>query len=84
MDLKEQFKSASERVHTLETRPSNDKLLHLYGLYKQATDGDVKEGRPGGFDFKAIAKYDAWANLKGMPEEEAMRAYIDLVDSLFV
>lgn len=83
MDLHQQFVAASEKVHTLDTRPSNDKLLKLYGLYKQATEGDVQEDRPGGFDFKAIAKYDTWANLKGMSKVEAMQAYIDLVDALF-
>jgi acyl-CoA-binding protein len=84
MDLHQQFKAASEKVHTLDKRPSNDKLLKLYGLFKQATEGDVQEDRPGGFDFKAIAKYDTWSNLKGMAKDEAMQAYIDLVDSLFV
>ena len=83
MDINQKFISASEKVHTLDTRPSNDKLLQLYGLYKQATEGDVQEDRPGGFDFKAIAKYDTWANLKGMSKDDAKQAYIDLVDSLF-
>lgn len=83
MDLDNQFKSASEKVHRLDTRPTNEQLLKLYGLYKQATEGDVQENRPGGFDFKAIAKYDSWSSMKGMSREEAKKAYIDLVDSLF-
>jgi len=83
MELNEQFESAAAKVHTLDKRPSNEQLLQLYGLYKQATEGDVKEDRPGGFDFKAIAKYDTWANLKGMTSDQAKEAYIDLVDSLF-
>jgi acyl-CoA-binding protein len=83
MDLNDKFKEAAESVHQLEERPSNEQLLQLYGLYKQATVGDVQEERPGGFDFKAIAKYDSWANLKGTTKDEAKQAYIDLVDSLF-
>ena len=83
MNLDEQFSSATARVHQLEKRPTNAQLLELYGLYKQATEGDVQEERPGGFDFKAIAKYDTWANLKGMTQDEAKQAYINLVDSLF-
>ncbi len=83
MNLNEQFSSATERVHQLDKRPTNAQLLELYGLYKQATEGDVQEERPGGFDFKAIAKYDTWANLKGMTQDEAKQAYIDMVDSLF-
>jgi acyl-CoA-binding protein len=83
MDLDNQFQSALEKVHSLDTRPTNEQLLKLYGLYKQATEGDVQESRPGGFDFKAIAKYDSWSGMKGMSQDEAKKAYIDLVDSLF-
>jgi len=38
--------------------------------------------RPGGFDFVAAAKYDAWRALKGASAGEAMQQYIDLVASL--
>jgi diazepam-binding inhibitor (GABA receptor modulating acyl-CoA-binding protein) len=82
MEINESFKSALEKVKSLDARPSNENLLKLYGLYKQATIGDIKEDRPGGFDFKAIAKYDSWASLRGMSQVEAMQSYIDLVDSL--
>ena len=82
MELNEQFKDASERVNALPERPSNDDLLALYGLYKQATEGDVTGERPGGFDFKAIAKYDAWQEVKGLSSEEAKQRYVALVDRL--
>ncbi len=82
MDINESFKIALEKVQNLDTRPTNENLLKLYGLYKQATEGEVKDDRPGGFDFKAIAKYDSWASLRGMSKEEAMQSYIDLVNSL--
>lgn len=82
MNINELFNEAVSGVHDLETRPSNENLLKLYGLYKQSTEGDVGGDRPGGFDFKAIAKYDSWASLKGTSKEDAMQAYIDLVKSL--
>ena len=82
MSLKETFEQAVKGVHDLDSRPSNENLLKLYGLFKQSTEGDVKGDRPGGFDFKAIAKYDSWASLRGMAIDEAMQAYVDLVDSL--
>ena len=47
-----------------------------------ADEGDVAGERPGGFNFKAIAKYDAWADVKGKSREDAMREYVALVDSL--
>ncbi len=83
MDLQTSFEEAVVKVKTLTYKPSNEDLLKLYSLYKQATEGDVSGDRPGGFDFKGAAKYDAWATLKGMSREEAMQTYIDLVDSLF-
>jgi len=64
------------------TKPSNEELLSLYAYYKQATEGDNNEERPGGFDFKAAAKYNAWAKLKGTSKAEAEQQYIELVDKL--
>ena len=82
MNLEQQFQSAVTRSRELPSRPSNEDLLQLYALFKQATDGDVTGERPGGFDFKAIAKYDAWAEVKGKSKENAMTEYIALVDRL--
>jgi len=82
MDLEKLFNQSVEGVRDVEKRPSNENLLKLYGLFKQATEGDVQGDRPGGFDFKAIAKYDSWSSLRGMSKEEAMQTYIDLADSL--
>lgn len=82
MATQEQFEAAVAKSKTLPERPSNDDLLKLYALYKQATDGDVSGERPGGFDFKAIAKYDAWAAQKGKSKEEARDEYVNLVDKL--
>ena len=82
MDLTEQFHSAVSRSRELPSRPSNEDLLSLYALFKQATEGDVTGERPGGFDFKAIAKYDAWKEVKGKSKEDAMHDYIALVNKL--
>jgi diazepam-binding inhibitor (GABA receptor modulator, acyl-CoA-binding protein) len=82
MELKAKFDSAVARSKELTKRPSNEELLSLYALYKQATEGDVTGERPGGFDFKAIAKFDAWEELKGKPKDAAMTEYIALVDRL--
>ena len=81
MNSKE-FTDAVAKSKQLSERPANNILLKLYGLYKQATDGDVSGDRPGGFDFKGAAKYDAWEKVKGKTNEEAEKAYIELVNSL--
>ncbi len=78
----EEFEKAVARSKELTQRPANDELLRLYALYKQASDGDNTGERPGGFDFKAIAKHDAWAELAGKSKEKAQEEYIELVDDL--
>lgn len=82
MDLKAQFEDAAARVNNLTSRPSNEDLLNLYALFKQATEGDVSGEKPGMFDFKAAAKYSYWEKLKGMSSESAMTQYVALVDQL--
>ncbi|HSZ25414.1 MAG TPA: acyl-CoA-binding protein [Cytophagaceae bacterium] len=82
MDLKEQFEEASVRSKSLPEQ-NNENLLKLYSLFKQATEGDVNIEKPVNmFDFKGIAKYNAWEELKGLHKEVAMQQYIDLVKSL--
>ena len=80
--LKDQFAAAKKRVEKLESRPSNAELLDLYGLYKQATEGDVSGARPGMLDLKGRAKHDAWARRKGTSKDDAMKGYVALVEKL--
>jgi acyl-CoA-binding protein len=83
MDLKALFEKATEESKSLSDRPSNDTLLQLYSLYKQATEGDVNVDPPANpFDFVSKAKYEAWAGLKGKTKEIAMQDYITLIEKL--
>jgi acyl-CoA-binding protein len=82
VDLNAKFEDAQQRVKKLSSAPSNDRLLELYALYKQATSGDVSGSRPGMMDFKGRAKWDAWAGKKGMSKDGAMESYVALVDRL--
>lgn len=81
-DLEKKFENVADRAQNLPEKPSNDELLKMYALYKQATEGDVSGERPGLTDFQGRAKYDAWAEREGMDEREAMQQYIDFVESL--
>ncbi|MDP3514337.1 MAG: acyl-CoA-binding protein [Sulfuritalea sp.] len=81
-ELKKQFEAALADSKKLSERPSNDVLLQLYALYKQATEGDVEGKRPGFTDMVGCAKYDAWAVVKGTSTDDAMQRYVDLVTSL--
>lgn len=82
MSLQDDFNAAVTKSKELTKRPSNEDLLDLYALFKQATEGDVSGERPGGFDFKAIAKFDTWAGKKGASKDQASQDYINLVERL--
>lgn len=82
MALKDEFEVAVAKVNDLPAPPPQGKQLELYGLFKQATKGDVSGKRPGMLDVRGRAKYDAWASHRGTSSDEAMRAYIALADEL--
>mmetsp|Transcript_13959 Transcript_13959/g.29176 ORF Transcript_13959/g.29176 Transcript_13959/m.29176 type:complete len:98 (-) Transcript_13959:78-371(-) len=77
-DLDAAFTAAAESVKTFEpsTPVTDDEKLKVYGLYKQATTGDVNTARPGMLNFTGKAKWDAWNANKGMSAEDAKKAYI--------
>jgi len=81
-DLNARFETAAAAAKKTKKKPDNATLLKLYSYYKQATEGDVKGDRPGGFDFVGGAKYDAWAKLKGSSKDDAMTNYVKQVDKL--
>ncbi|WP_375749605.1 acyl-CoA-binding protein [Vibrio sp. HN007] len=81
-NLSSRFESAAVAVKSLNQRPDNETLLSLYAYYKQGSAGDVQGKRPGLFDLKGGAKYDAWERLRGMESEKAKQEYVDLVERL--
>ena len=81
MEIEEAFQDALDRVKLLPKQP-NHVLLKLYGLYKQGTNGDVQGKRPGAFDMRGRAKYDAWASRKGTSQEDAMMEYVEFAEEL--
>ena len=81
-DLNADFEAAVANSRKLSQRPDNATLLKIYGLYKQATSGDVTEKKPGFGDMVGRAKWDAWNGLKGTSSEDAKKQYVDLIQSL--
>ncbi|OBA20670.1 acyl-CoA-binding protein [Metschnikowia bicuspidata var. bicuspidata NRRL YB-4993] len=77
-----EFTAKAEAVNALTKRPSDDELLSLYGLYKQATVGDNTTAKPGMFDLKGKYKWQAWEDLKGTSQADAEAQYIELVNKL--
>ncbi|KAJ0400667.1 hypothetical protein P43SY_005440 [Pythium insidiosum] len=79
-DLKAEFEAAAALVKTFTKEPTNDEKLALYAFFKQATVGDNNTSKPGMFDLTGKAKWNAWAEKKGLSSEEAMKKYIEEVN----
>ena len=86
MDLNAQFQAAADKVNNLPGDQAAKHMTELYGLFKQATEGDVNmqpgevnpnaadnaDGNPG----LSQAQWDSWNQFKGVSEEEAKRRYV--------
>ena len=86
MNINEQFQAAAQQVNNLPGDVAAKHMTELYGLYKQATEGDVNmksdevdataadlASGPAGL---SQAQWDSWNQFKGVPEEEAKRRYV--------
>ena len=91
-DLQQQFEAATQRVDNLPPEQGAEDMVELYGLYKQATDGDHDtkgdevdrddHDNPNGPAGLSQAQWDSWSKRKGMPEEEAKRRYVEMVNKI--
>ena len=76
--MSEDFIKTAELVKALVIDQQTQ--LKLYGLYKQATQGDVMISPPTN-DLIALAKYNSWQVHKGKSSTEAENEYIQIVKS---
>ncbi|KAI5210522.1 hypothetical protein E4T39_00046 [Aureobasidium subglaciale] len=67
------------KIRTGSQKPPVSERLRLYGLYKQAMEGDVAyvQERPVSDDKKEQDKWDAWASNSGLTRTQAKRQYIE-------
>ncbi|KAH0146200.1 hypothetical protein KCU67_g12326, partial [Aureobasidium melanogenum] len=67
------------KIRTGSQKPPVSERLRLYGLYKQAMEGDVAyvQERPTNDDKKELDKWDAWASNSGLTRTQAKRQYIE-------
>ncbi|XP_073220490.1 acyl-CoA-binding protein isoform X3 [Cicer arietinum] len=82
MGLQEDFELYASKAKNLPDTTTNENLLIIYALYKQATVGPVNIARPGMFNMRERAKWDAWKAVEGKSKEEAMSDYITKVKQL--
>ena len=86
MDLQQQFEAAAQQVNNLADAEAAKHMTDLYGLYKQATEGDVnmqpgevaatEADKPNGPAGLSQAQWESWDKYKGTSEEDAKRQYV--------
>lgn len=78
----EQFEQCAKDVMNLKTDPTNEEMLEVYALFKQAMVGDCSTSCPSFWDVKGKAKWNAWNAKKGVSSDLAKTSYIRLVGNL--
>ena len=85
-DIKQRFDAAVDKVRNAPSdggfKPSQEFQLKMYGLYRQAIDGDVTGKKPGMLNPVSRYKWMAWKENEGMSREDAMAAYVAEVDKI--
>jgi len=82
-DLEAKFNEASELISKgkpTKGSATNDDKLKLYGLFKQAKEGDNTASAPWSVQWETKAKWEAWEKNKGKSKEAAMNEYIAEVE----
>jgi len=81
--IQDKFEKAAVEIMRLPSLPNRDVMIKVYGLYKQATVGDINIGKPKLVsDLKTKAKYKSWKKRRGTSKEDAMKEYIALIEGL--
>lgn len=77
--LSQHFEDAAAqiKIHGKNAKMSNDDLLTLYGLYKQATEGDNTTDQPSFYQFEKKAKWAAWNVHKSKNKDQAKHEYVE-------
>ena len=77
------FDEVAQKIRDQKPELTNEQKSEIYGLFKQATNGDNTAEKPGMLaGFEARGKWDAWEAKKGMSQDDAKQAYVDFVTPL--
>lgn len=80
-NLNTAFEDAFEKISKVRFEIAPDIRLQFYSFYKQATSGDNFAHNSEANVISAF-KFNAWMQLKGMPANEAKKAYIELANNI--
>lgn len=82
-DLDREFKEAFEKASNMKQDSlPQDVMLRLYAFYKQATYGGFGSTNYSALDVRNAFKTNAWLQVSTMTEDDAKKAYIDLVNAI--
>ena len=74
----EEFEAYAQKMRDKKPDLNNDQKGVIYGLFKQAKEGDNSVDKPGMLSgFEARGKWDAWEANKGMSKEDAAAKYVE-------
>ena len=82
--LNQSFIKAVDIINNLKNRPNDNELLKLYGLFKQANEGNNASPEPGYLDIKNRRKWTAWSINIGKTKEQAKQEYVNFAMELFL
>jgi acyl-CoA-binding protein len=90
MDIKDRYRHASLHVQNVSqsknTASVEQHRWKLYGFHKQAMSGDCTDNAnlilPSNSSLTLKNKYNAWNKCRGMSREEAMNAFIKVVEEI--
>ena len=80
MALEQDFRHAVTHMKRYNAPVAPGRKLMLYGLFKQARQGDCKLKKPKRevrTDDLVVMKWEAWKNQNGMSKKDAKKRYID-------
>lgn len=82
------FESAAKAIRETDKdtqlhKVTKEEKLNLYGLYKQATEGDCQTSKPEeNVESDEREKCESWCKLKGKSKESAEKEYVELAKTL--
>lgn len=85
MSLKQEFQDISAKVKAAYSWTwSAEQQKKFYGLYKQATEGDMPQStpQPSVINYFDYCKWQGWKDARGKSPKTAMQEYVDYAKSV--
>ena len=76
------FEEYAGKIKSAKPTMDNGQSEAIYGLFKQAKEGDCGAADPGDGDALVKQKWTAWTAQAGKSQEEAAAAYVELAKTL--